>query len=219
MPAACRPPGDGRGLLADARRRDAVDLGLPEQEVVPDGDGRWTIELRADLPVEAWNAQISLLTGRAAAALMLAGGHGILRTLPAPDPHRFPRLRTAAEGLDVEWRDGDHPGDVWPASTTVPRYPVTAGLRDLGPDVLRVAGTRWSATPRFPDPACRVRARTPRHHAARRLRRPLRHRVCLALVAGTPLPDLLAEALPTLPYLMRSGDRAPGPGPQIIDAT
>ncbi len=40
------------------------------------------------LPVEDWNAQISLMTGMAAAKLMLEGGVGILRTMPAPDAER-----------------------------------------------------------------------------------------------------------------------------------
>ncbi len=43
---------------------------------------RWTLEFRAPLPVEGWNAQISLLTGMAAASLMMKGEIGILRTLP-----------------------------------------------------------------------------------------------------------------------------------------
>ena len=40
---------------------------------------------RAPLPAEEHNAQLSLLTGMAAAELMLAAGVGILRTMPAPD--------------------------------------------------------------------------------------------------------------------------------------
>ncbi|MEO6627798.1 MAG: RNB domain-containing ribonuclease, partial [Aquihabitans sp.] len=86
-PAALKPfPALGAALLADSTRRGAIELGLPEQEVVPGPGGHWTVQVRADLPVERWNAQVSLLTGRAAASLMLAGGRGILRTLPAADP-------------------------------------------------------------------------------------------------------------------------------------
>ncbi|HRW39184.1 MAG TPA: RNB domain-containing ribonuclease, partial [Aquihabitans sp.] len=102
----------GEALLADARRRGAIELGLPEQDVVADGDGSWTVARRADLPVERWNAQVSLLTGRAAAWLMLEGGVGVLRTLPAPDPTTFPRLAQAAHSLGVRWDDGEHPGVV-----------------------------------------------------------------------------------------------------------
>ena len=42
----------------------------------------WHVVFRAPLPVEDWNAQISLLTGMAAAGMMLEAGVGILRTLP-----------------------------------------------------------------------------------------------------------------------------------------
>jgi hypothetical protein len=45
----------------------AVDLPTPAQEVEVDAHGRPTLVWRAQLPVEGWNAQISLLTGIAAA--------------------------------------------------------------------------------------------------------------------------------------------------------
>ena len=48
-------------------------------------DGRYALPLRAAVPAEDWNAQLSLMTGMAAARLMLAAGVGVLRTLPAPD--------------------------------------------------------------------------------------------------------------------------------------
>ncbi|WP_143163016.1 RNB domain-containing ribonuclease, partial [Couchioplanes caeruleus] len=63
-------------LAARAAGRGAINLPLPAQEVEPDGDG-WRLVLRAPLPVEEHNAQISLLTGMAAASLMLAGGVGL----------------------------------------------------------------------------------------------------------------------------------------------
>ena len=47
--------------------------------------GGWTTRYRAPLAAEDHNAQISLLTGMAAAELMLDAGTGILRTQEAPD--------------------------------------------------------------------------------------------------------------------------------------
>ncbi len=41
------------------RERGGVSLQIPEQEIQPDGD-RWHLVFRAPLPVEGWNAQISL---------------------------------------------------------------------------------------------------------------------------------------------------------------
>jgi len=75
------------GRLREQRAADrgAVDLGTPTQEVALDDRGRPCLTWRAPLPVEGWNAQISLLTGMAAARLMLGAGVGLLRTLPPMD--------------------------------------------------------------------------------------------------------------------------------------
>src|SRR5918994_3683532 len=83
--------------------RGGVSLPLPEQEVAVTDDGAFRLELRRQLPVELWNAQISLLTGISAATLMIAGEVGLLRTLPAADPRDFARLRRVAKGLGIEW--------------------------------------------------------------------------------------------------------------------
>ncbi|MFD1079921.1 RNB domain-containing ribonuclease, partial [Longispora fulva] len=53
------------------RERGGVSLQIPEQEVVPAATGGYDLTYRALLPVEGWNAQISLLTGMAAAHLMI----------------------------------------------------------------------------------------------------------------------------------------------------
>jgi exoribonuclease R len=96
----------GALLARRAADRGAVNLPLPEQEVEPHGDG-WQLVLRAPLAVEEHNAQISLLTGMAAASLMLDGEIGLLRTMPAARPEAVSKLRAAAASLDVSWPD-DH---------------------------------------------------------------------------------------------------------------
>ncbi len=213
-------PALGDALLADARRRDAVDLGLPEQEVVPDGDGHWTIQVRADRPVETWNAQISLLTGRAAAALMLDAGQGILRTLPAPDPDRFPRLRRAAAGLGVAWADGEHPGDVLARlDTSRPRH---AAFADLAAELLRGAGyTALDGEP--PADPGHAGVGAPYAHVTAPLRRLVDRfgtEVCVATAAGRAVPGWVEEALATLPPLMAEGDqRARALDRTVVDAT
>src|SRR5690606_25597349 len=80
------------------RNRGGVSLPLPEQEVRVE-DGRWTLEFRARHPVEDWNEQISLLTGMAAAHLMVEHGVGLLRTLPEADPRDLARLHRTAHAL------------------------------------------------------------------------------------------------------------------------
>ncbi|MCU1540373.1 MAG: ribonuclease, partial [Arthrobacter sp.] len=67
------------------RLRDGASLNMPEQEIEQLPDGGYRIVAAPPLPVEDWNAQISLMTGMAAAGIMLKGKVGILRTMPAPD--------------------------------------------------------------------------------------------------------------------------------------
>ena len=87
------------GLLRQQReiRRGGVSLAIPEQVITQDDDQYW-LQFRAPLPVEGWNAQMSLMTGMAAAELMLEGGVGLLRTVPLADPDRLRRLRLTARG-------------------------------------------------------------------------------------------------------------------------
>ncbi len=75
---------------------------MPAQEVDVTGD-RYRLEYREMLPVESWNAQISLLTGFAAAWLMLDGEVGILRTLPPAPEHEVRALRRTARALGIDW--------------------------------------------------------------------------------------------------------------------
>ena len=53
--------------------------------------------------VEDWNAQLSLMTGMAAAQLMVDARVGILRTMPAPDAARIAAFRTQTEALGRPW--------------------------------------------------------------------------------------------------------------------
>ena len=60
--------------------RGGASLPMPEQEVLRDDDGTYSLRFRPPLPSEEWNAQISLLTGMVAADIMLRHRVGILRT-------------------------------------------------------------------------------------------------------------------------------------------
>lgn len=66
----------GELRLTREAARGGVSLPLPEQEIEIEGD-RWHLEFRTLLPVEQWNAQISLLTGFAAASLMVYARVGL----------------------------------------------------------------------------------------------------------------------------------------------
>lgn len=82
--------------------RGGISLNVPEQEIV-ERDGGYELTYRAPLPADGWNAQISLLTGMAAADLMLAHGTGVLRTLPAAPDGAVGRLRRTAHALHIDW--------------------------------------------------------------------------------------------------------------------
>ncbi|MFD0473153.1 RNB domain-containing ribonuclease [Nonomuraea thailandensis] len=92
----------GELRLALERERGGVTLPTPDQEVVHD-DGGYRLEFRLPLPAEAWNAQISLLTGMAAATMMLDAEIGVLRVLPGPQRGDLAKVRRVAQALDVPW--------------------------------------------------------------------------------------------------------------------
>lgn len=91
----------GQRRLALEAERGGVSLDLPTQEVVASGTGGFDLRYEAPLPVEAWNAQISILTGMEAAKIMVDAGVGILRTVPEPSPEFLVRLRHTAAALHV----------------------------------------------------------------------------------------------------------------------
>lgn len=91
------------GTLREARAnlRGATRLDLPAQEVVSDDDTRCGFRLHWEerLPIEDWNAHVSLLVGMGAAEQMLAHGLGLLRVMDAPDPERLAAAQAAATKL------------------------------------------------------------------------------------------------------------------------
>ncbi|MBW6436728.1 RNB domain-containing ribonuclease [Actinoplanes hulinensis] len=149
-------PEIGTLLARRAAERGAVNLPLPSQEVERDGDG-WRLVLLAPLPVEEHNAQISLLTGMAAARIMLAGGIGLLRTMPAPKPEAVQTLRAAAGPLGVTWPAGASVGEV--VASVDPSGPRGAAFLDQAADLLRGAAyTAFGAdTPSTPGSGSGVR--------------------------------------------------------------
>jgi exoribonuclease R len=82
--------------------RGGVSIAVPSQEVVSSEHG-FRLEFERTLPVEEWNAQISLMTGMAAAHAMGVAGFGIVRTLPEPTDDAIRQLRTVAGALGLEW--------------------------------------------------------------------------------------------------------------------
>lgn len=190
-----------------ARARNAVDLPTPEQEVSLDEQGRPSLSFRAPLAAEGWNAQISLLTGMAAAQLMLAGGIGLLRTLPPADDEAVASLRRSALALGVPWPEGTSYGDV--VSALDPTVPAAAALLTLATRLLRGAGyTDFDGEP--PEQPLHSGVAAAYAHCTAPLRR-LADRyvgeVCVALCAGVEVPGWARAALPLMPAVMTAATR------------
>jgi exoribonuclease R len=199
-------PEIGALLQRRAAERGAIELGTPDQEVVVTPDG-WSLVLRGDLPVEGWNAQISLLTGRCAARLMLDGGVGLLRTLPPARDGDVDRLRLLAPALGVDWPAGAGPGAVIAALD--PSRPGHAAFLEEAVTLLRGAAyTPFDGA--LPEQPTHSGVAAPYAHVTAPLRRLVDRfgtEVCLALSAGAePAPEVRA-ALPELPGLMAASDR------------
>jgi exoribonuclease R len=192
----------GTKRQALARLRDAVDLPTPDQEVDADG----TLSFRAQLPCEQWNAQISLLTGMAAAKVMLDGRVGLLRTLPTPPQQAVDSLRHSARALGVDWPQGASYGDV--LSALDPSVPAAAALLTLATRLLRGAAyTAFDGT--LPELTVHSAVAAPYAHCTAPLRR-LADRyvgeVCVSLCAAVPVPDWVRTVLPVLPEEMAGAD-------------
>jgi len=186
--------------------RGGVSLPRPEQEIVIE-DGSWRLEFRDSKPVEGWNAQLSLLTGIAAASIMLDGKVGILRTLPPADPRAVDRLRRTARALRIDWpEDVDYPAFIRSLDPSKPSHQAmvvacTSLLRGAGYAVFD------GELPKLTEHA--ALATTYAHVTAplRRLVDRYAQEICVALCAGERPPDWVLEALPDLPSTMQEAGR------------
>ena len=196
------------GLLRQERERErgGVSLPLPEQEVVA-ADGCWSLQYRAQLPVEEWNAQISLLTGMAAADMMMYAEVGLLRTLPPARARALGRLRRTAGALHIAWPEAmSYPVFV---RTLDPTKPTHAAMLDACTGLLRGA-TYLAFEGGVPEQPLHAGIAEEYAHTTAPLRR-LADRyvgeICVALCADTPVPEWVRRRLRDLPATMEASDR------------
>jgi exoribonuclease R len=198
----------GRLRQALEVERGAVSLRLPEQEVDADGSG-FRLSYRAPLPVEDWNAQISLLTGMAAAGIMLGANVGILRTLPPADAGAIGLLHRVAHALGVPW--AKHQTYQAFVRALDPATDTGAALIELSTRLLRGAGyTAFDgSSPAQPNHSA---VAAPYAHTTAPLRRLVDRYVgelCVAVCAHLDVPPWIREALPALAAVMAdSGHKA-----------
>jgi len=200
-------PEIGRLRLEQERARGGVSMPVPEQEIVTRPDGGYGLQHRSPLPVEAWNAQLSLLAGTAAATLMRQGGVGIFRTLPPAQQRDVERLRRTAKALRIAWP---------------PELPYADLIRSLDPAPAAHAAFIEEATSLFrgagyvafdgsvPERAGHAAIAAEYAHVTAPLRRLVDRyalEVCAALSAGAAVPQWVRAALPDLPEVMAEAGR------------
>ncbi|APX31919.1 exoribonuclease R [Brachybacterium sp. P6-10-X1] len=190
--------------------RGGASLNVPEQEVVADGD-LVRLSWRRPAPIEDANAQISLMTGMAAADLMLASGAGILRTLPPADQQAIDRFRRQADVLGIPWpRDRTYGAFLRELDWHEPAH---LALLNHATALFRGAAYAAFTSPQeVPEDSAQAAIAAPYAHTTAPLRRLVDRfvlLVCHAHAQGqSPTPQLLA-ALGEIPEAMRAtGARA-----------
>lgn len=192
-------PRVGRLRQQVARRRHAINLDLPSAEIEQDSDNHWTLRRRSILPVESYNAEISLLTGMAAAQLMLQAKIGILRTLPTPTPDQVAELRRVTAALDLPWPADMPVGDM--VSQLDSARPRQAAFIEDAIRLLRGAGYTYFDG-ELPTHREHGGLGAPYAHVTAPMRRLVDRfatEVCLAITHDAPTPAWVRQALPELP--------------------
>lgn len=199
----------GLARLVLERARGGASLNLPEV-LIDKVNGRYVATRRTQLPVENWNAELSLLTGMEAATIMLDGKVGILRTMPPADPESIDRFRHQSRALGHAWPEGQAYGD----------YLATldgANPRHLA--ILHAAGALFRGagyTPfdgEAPAETTQSAVGAPYAHVTAPLRRLVDRFglvICEALAAGQAVPEWVRTALPGLPAEMAHSNNIAG---------
>lgn len=185
--------------------RGGASLSIPEQDVEADGD-RVRLTWRSILPIEDANAQISLMTGMAAADLMIRGGAGILRTMPPAPEENVERFRRQAAALGVPWsEDLDYGAFLRTLDWHDPRH---LALLNQAASLFRGAAyAAFAHADELPEDAEQAALGAPYAHATAPLRRLVDRFVlltCLHHARGEEVPPELAAALPLIPEIMQA---------------
>lgn len=205
-PSVAALPELGRLRRELAVRRGAVELQLPEQEINGDPDGGWVLLQRPRNDVDAWNAEISLLTGMAAAKLMIDAKIGVLRTLPAPEAEAVEWLRHSAHALGIDWPEDKSVSEFLAALD--PGQPASMALFADTTRLLRGAGyTAFDGE--LPELTTHAGIGGAYAHVTAPIRRLVDRfatEICLAVSAGREVPAWVRAALSEVPQLMTASD-------------
>lgn len=196
------------GKLREAIEADrgGISVNLPDQEVTLE-DGTFRLSYAATLPVEGWNEQISLMTGMAAARIMLDSGTGILRTQKeTSDQNVVQRVRDIATSLGIDWQANLSYAQLVRKLDPSDRKHM-AFLSEATAMLLRAKYTVFRDH-QIPDDKIHAAIAAPYAHCTAPLRRLVDRyagELCVAACAGAAPPDWVLEALYCLPCDMERG--------------
>ncbi|MGH3494840.1 MAG: RNB domain-containing ribonuclease [Sciscionella sp.] len=192
--------------LQREQERGGISLPLPEQEVVVD-HGDWSLRYRTSLPLEQWNAEMSLLIGTGCAQIMLYGEVGILRTLPPAPDSAVHRLRRTARALHLTWDpDEEYPDFV---RALDPNTPAGAAMLNACTTLLRGAGY-VAFDGGVPENVEHAALATEYAHCTAPLRRLVDRyagEVAIALCEDRPVPEWVLTKLRALPKEMEEANQ------------
>lgn len=196
----------GTKRIALERARGGASLNVPAQEV-DFVDGHYVLEFRPGLPIEDWNAQISLLAGMAAAELMIEGKVGILRTMPAPDEEAIATYRLQTVALGQPWAtDMAYGAYLRTLDTSDPKH---LALMHAATTLFRGASyTPFNGT--LPEQLTQAAVAAPYAHTTAPLRRLVDRfvlAICAALCANEEVPEWAIAALEELPEIMADSNQ------------
>jgi exoribonuclease R len=197
----------GELRIALEEAREGASLDMPEEEITHDGRS-YVIERRVLLPVERWNAQLSLMTGMEAANLQLRAKRGILRTMPRPPKGDINRFRKEVRAVGEEWAEGEHYG------TFLRRLdrskPTTLAILQAARRLFRGAGYTVLDDASDASQLEQAAIGAPYAHTTAPLRRLVDRYVlvhCEAIANGREIPQWAAAGLEGLPEIMQSSSQ------------
>ncbi|MDO5511408.1 RNB domain-containing ribonuclease [Corynebacterium sp.] len=206
-------PDVGRLREASALRRHAINLRLPSQRVRSLDDGTYELIVEPRHEVMDWNSEISLLTGMCAGILMVDHGAGLLRTLGPATAEAEDIFRAEARALGYELADDREIGEFL-QSVDATEARGMAIMREAQ-KLLRGSGYVSLATG---EPEVHSGIGGYYSHVTAPLRRLIDRfatEYCLAICAGTPVPewvtsraDEVVEIMQRTSALANSVDRA-----------
>lgn len=195
----------GERRIAIEEERGGISLDIPDQDVVRTAHG-YELVFRATLPVESYNAQVSLLTGIEAARLMREAGVGIFRTLPRAKKRDIRRMRLTAKALEIEWPG--HYGYPQFVRSLDSRIPSHAAFMVQATTLFRGSGYHAFTDGAPHDRMAHGAIASEYAHVTAPLRRLVDRyglEICLAHCEGRPVPERILADLPAIPEIMAEG--------------